>query len=130
MERIILFDGECNFCDKSVQFVMKRDPNAQFKFASLQSEIGQELLRKYNAPTDMDSFVLIENKSCYFQSSAALRVCKHLKGLWKIAYCFLIIPKPVRDFFYGIIAKNRYKWFGKRDSCRIPSPEERERFLS
>lgn len=129
MERIILFDGECNFCNQSVQFIIKRDPKGHFKFTSLQNEIGKELLRTYNAPVDMDSFVLIEGNKCYFQSSAALRVCKNLKGAWKLAYLLLIVPKPLRDTFYGIMAKNRYKWFGKRESCMIPSPKERKRFL-
>jgi predicted DCC family thiol-disulfide oxidoreductase YuxK len=129
MERIILFDGECNFCDQSVQFIIKRDPKGHFKFASLQSDIGKELLNKHNTPEDIDSFVLIEDNNCYFKSSAALRVCKNLKGVWKIPYVLLVIPKPIRDFFYGLISKNRYKWFGKKESCMLPSPEERKRFL-
>lgn len=129
MERIILFDGECNFCDQSVQFIIKRDPKGHFKFASLQSYLGKELLNKHNAPEDIDSFVLIENNNCYFKSSAALRVCKNLEGAWKIPYVLLVIPKPIRDFFYGLIAKNRYTWFGKKESCMLPSPEERKRFL-
>ncbi len=129
MQRIILFDGECNFCDQSVQFIIKRDPKGYFKFASLQSKIGKELLNKYNAPKDIDSFVLIEDNYCYFKSSAALRVCKNLRGAWKLLYVFLVLPKTFRDFFYEKIAKNRYKWFGKIESCRIPSPEERKRFL-
>jgi len=129
MERIILFDGECNFCDQSVQFIIKRDPEGKFKFASLQSETGQELLNKFNAPRDLDSFVFIEGDWCYFKSSAALRVFKHLKGVWKFSYYLLIVPRPIRDFFYHIIAKNRYKWFGKKDECMLPTPEQRERFL-
>ncbi|MBM7571484.1 thiol-disulfide oxidoreductase DCC family protein [Aquibacillus albus] len=129
MDRIILFDGECNFCDKSVQFIIKRDPEAYFKFASLQSDVGKKLMKQYNAPEDIDSFVLIENNKYYLKSSAALRVCKHLKGLWKFPYFFLAVPVPIRDFFYEIIAQNRYKWFGKKESCMLPSPEERKRFL-
>ena len=129
MERIILFDGECNFCDQSVQFIIKRDPEGQFKFASLKSDSGQELLKQHNAPGDIDSFVLIEDQHCYFKSSAALRVCKHLKGWWKLTYALLVVPRPVRDFVYEIIARNRYKWFGKKESCMLPSPEERRRFL-
>lgn len=129
MDRIILFDGECNLCDKSVQFIIKRDPNGHFKFASLQSDIGKVLLNKYNAPSDLDSFVLIEDNHCYFKSSAALQVCKNLKGAWKLLYFLIVVPKPLRDIFYGMIAKNRYKWFGTKQSCRLPSPEERKRFL-
>lgn len=129
MTNIILFDGECRFCDKSVQFIMKRDPHGHFKFASLQSEVGIELLSKYGIPTNVDSFVLIENNTYYVKSSAALRVCKKLKGAWKFLYVLLLVPVPLRDFFYQIIAKNRYKWFGKKESCLLPSPEERKRFL-
>ncbi|USK61580.1 thiol-disulfide oxidoreductase DCC family protein [Peribacillus asahii] len=129
MNRVILFDGECNFCDQSVQFIIKRDPIGYYKFASLQSDIGKQLLKQFNAPEDMDSFFLIDHNKCYFKSSAALQVCKNLKGLWKIPYFLLIIPRPIRDFFYEIIAKNRYKWFGKKDNCLLPSPEIRNRFL-
>ncbi|MEH7119221.1 thiol-disulfide oxidoreductase DCC family protein [Neobacillus vireti] len=129
MDKVILFDGKCNFCDRSVQFVIKKDPKGLFKFASLQSDIGKDLLNKYNAPGDIDSFVLIEDNKCYFKSTAALRVCKNLKGAWKLAYFLLVVPKPLRDFFYGMIAKNRYKWFGIKESCMLPSPEERKRFL-
>ncbi|MBE4910221.1 thiol-disulfide oxidoreductase DCC family protein [Bacillus luteolus] len=129
MRRIILFDGECNFCDQSVQFIIKRDPKGDFKFASLQSETGKELLSKYNASKSIDSIILIEDGHCYYKSSAALRICKKLKGAWKLLYLFIILPRPLRDFFYDIIARNRYKWFGKNESCRIPSPEERKRFL-
>ncbi|MCU7667382.1 thiol-disulfide oxidoreductase DCC family protein [Bacillus thuringiensis] len=129
MEKIILFDGECNVCDRSVQFIIKRDPIGLFKFASMQSDIGKELLNKYNAPNDLSSLVLIENNNCYLKSSAALRVSKNLKGAWKLLYFLLVVPKPLRDYFYSIIAKNRYKWFGKKDSCMLPSPEIRKRFL-
>ncbi|KPH71748.1 thiol-disulfide oxidoreductase DCC family protein [Oceanobacillus caeni] len=130
MKRIILFDGECNFCDYSVQFIIKRDPKGHFQFASLQSEIGKGLLKKYNAPLDIDSFVLIEDNRCYFKSSAALRVCKHLKGAWKLLYLLLVVPSALRDCFYEIVAKNRYRWFGKKESCMLPSPNERKRFLA
>lgn len=130
MKRIILFDGECNFCDSSVQFIIKRDPKRLFQFASLQSDIGKELLKKHHAPQTIDSFVLIENNHCYFKSSAALRVCKHLRGAWKLLYVLLVVPRPLRDFFYELVAKNRYKWFGKKESCMLPSVEERKRFLT
>lgn len=129
MERVVLFDGECNFCDRSVQFIIKRDPKGHFKFASLQSDIGRELLKKHHATEDIDSFVLIEDNHYYFKSTAALRVCKNLKGGWKILSVLFIIPTNIRDILYGFIAKNRYKWFGKKESCRIPSAEERNRFL-
>lgn len=129
MERIILFDGSCNFCDQSVQFIIKRDPKGVFKFASLQSDIGKELLNKYKIPEDIDSIVLIEGKEFYVKSLAALRISLKLRGLWKMSYVFVIIPKNIRDFFYDFVAKNRYKWFGTKDTCMIPNLEERKRFL-
>ncbi|MEK3909332.1 thiol-disulfide oxidoreductase DCC family protein [Oceanobacillus sp. FSL W7-1309] len=130
MERLILFDGECNFCDRGVQFIITRDPKGRFKFASLQSDISKNILRSFDTPKDLDSMVLIEDNKYYIKSAAALRICKQLKGPWKIVYGFVIIPRPIRDFFYGIIARNRYKWFGKKRSCELPSPEVRKRFLT
>lgn len=130
MNSIILFDGECNFCDRSVQFIIKRDKNALFKFASIQSDIGQEILKSHHVPLHIDSVILVEKGKSYYQSSAALRICKHLNGAWKLFYFLIFIPKPIREFGYKIIAKNRYKWFGKKDACMLPSPEIRKRFLS
>jgi predicted DCC family thiol-disulfide oxidoreductase YuxK len=126
---IVLFDGICNFCNSSVQFIINRDPKAYFRFASMQGETGQKILRDQQLPDYMGSFVLIENGRTYIRSTAALRICKHLNGIWKIGILFLAIPSPVRDIIYNFIAHNRYKWFGKSDSCMIPSPEERNRFL-
>ena len=126
--RIILFDGICNFCDASVQFIMKRD-NGAFKFASLQSDIGQELVIRHNLQ-GIDSLVLIEEDRAYTRSTAALRIAKRLKGLWALLYIGIILPKPLRDPLYELFAKNRYKWFGKKDACMLPTKEERARFLS
>lgn len=127
---VILFDGECNFCDAIVQFMIKRDKKALYRFASIQSDVGQQIIKQCNAPTNIDSFMLIEGHNCFYKSTAALRVCKNLNGLWKLFYCLLIIPKRARDYLYHIVAKNRYKWFGKKDSCMLPSPEIKKRFLS
>jgi predicted DCC family thiol-disulfide oxidoreductase YuxK len=129
VEKIILFDGICNFCNASVQFIIKRDPQAHFRFASLQSEVGKKMLTKYRIPEDINSFILIAGERYYTKSSAALRVCKHLKGFWKLFYVFILVPRPIRDCFYRFIAGNRYKWFGKRESCMIPSEDIRKRFL-
>lgn len=129
MNNVILFDGECNFCDRSVQFIINRDPAGYFKFASLQSAAGQKILKEYSVPDNVNSFILIDNNRYYIKSTAALRVCKNLKGLWKLFYLLLIIPRPIRDFFYEIIARNRYKWFGEKNSCMLPSPDLRKRFL-
>jgi predicted DCC family thiol-disulfide oxidoreductase YuxK len=129
MERIILFDGVCNLCNSSVQFIINRDPHADFKFASLQSEIGQKLLRERGYKTEMNSFVLIEDHKVYQKSTAALRVCMKLSGLWRFLTVFRVIPPVIRDFLYDLIAKNRYQWFGKKDSCMLPTPEIKQRFL-
>ncbi|WP_096436343.1 thiol-disulfide oxidoreductase DCC family protein [Alteribacter populi] len=126
---IILFDGECHFCDHSVQFILQRDLHGHFYFSSLQSETGQNLLDEYGIDKDTDSFVLLENKRGYIKSTAALRVCRKLTGVWKIFSFLTIIPRPFRDFIYDIIATNRYKWFGKKASCNLPSKEIRKRFL-
>lgn len=129
VKRIILFDGECNFCDKSVQFIIKRDPEAIFSFTSQQGEAGQQMIKKHHAPSSVDSIILIENDTYYLKSSAALRICRHLQGAWKLLFIFILVPYPIRDFFYNILAKNRYKWFGKKDQCTLPTPEMRKRFL-
>ncbi len=126
---VILFDGVCNFCNSSVQFIIKRDPKAHFQFASLQSEIGQRLVKEYAVPAGMDSIVLIEGQRFYVKSTAAIRICRNLKGFWKLFAILLIVPTPIRNVFYNIIARNRYKWFGKTDACTLPSPEMRKRFL-
>ncbi|WP_430784653.1 thiol-disulfide oxidoreductase DCC family protein [Virgibacillus flavescens] len=129
MSKLLLFDGECNFCDNSVQFIIKRDPGAIYKFAALQSDAGLEVLKTYQIPLHIDSFLLIDGKKYFTKSSAALRVCKNLTGLWKLLYIFILVPKPLRDFAYSIVAKNRYKWFGKKDNCMIPTSDIRDRFL-
>jgi predicted DCC family thiol-disulfide oxidoreductase YuxK len=128
---ILLFDGICRFCNQSVQFVIRHDRHGKFKFAALQSSIGQELLKKYTLPTnDFNSLVLVKGNSCYTKSAAVLQICLGLGGLWRILYLLIVIPQPLRDGIYNLVAKNRYKWFGKHDHCMIPTPEVRKRFLS
>ena len=129
MDRIILFDGVCNLCNTSVQFIIKRDSTGYFKFASLQSETGQSLLKKHHVNNDLNSVVLIENETVYLKSSAALRVCSKLGGPWPILSIFRILPPFFTDLLYDIAAKNRYKWFGKKESCMLPLPEWKHRFL-
>ena len=127
---IILFDGVCNLCNSSVNFIIDHDKKNDFRFASLQSEAGQDLLKKFHLNVkDFDSIILIENGKHYQRSSAVLKIVKKFPGLWKLLYLFIIFPPPVRDFVYDIIAANRYKWFGKKDSCRVPTPELKEKFL-
>ena len=131
MERIVYFDGVCNVCNASVQFIIKRDKKARFKFAPLQGVNGQKILEKLNKDnTEFDTFILSENDKIYQKSTAALRVIKELSGLWPLLYGFIIIPAFIRDFFYGLIAGNRYRLFGKKESCMVPTPEIKSRFLT
>ncbi|MCH8034234.1 MAG: thiol-disulfide oxidoreductase DCC family protein [Bacteroidetes bacterium] len=128
---IILFDGVCNFCNFWVNFIMNRDKNDIYKFAAMQSESGQKLLQEYKLNvSDFDSFVLIVNDKHFTKSTAALKISKNLRSVVKLLYPLIILPGPIRDFFYDLIAKNRYKFFGKRDFCRIPTEEERDKFLN
>ena len=127
---LILFDGVCNFCNEGVNFVIDRDKNNVFKFASLQSETGQKILKENNLPiNNFNTFLLLQKGKLYDKSTAALKVTRNLNGLWKLLFVFIIVPPFIRNFFYNLIARNRYKWFGKRDSCRIPSPDERNKFI-
>ncbi|MFK5891253.1 MAG: thiol-disulfide oxidoreductase DCC family protein [Flavobacteriaceae bacterium] len=128
---IILFDGVCNLCNSSVQFVLKHDKNKNFLFASLQSDAATKILLQLNKKSfeNFDSIVLVENEQLYFKSTAALKIAKNLNGFIQILYIFIIIPTPIRDYIYDFIARNRYKWFGKKDKCMIPDKEFSERFL-
>lgn len=129
-EPIILFDGICNFCNGAVNFTIKRDKKKVIKFAALQSESGAQLLQQYGLPAnDLRSFLFIENGKVYNRSTAALKVCRHLTGLWPLCYAFIIVPAFIRNGIYDFIAKNRYKWFGQRQECMLPTPEVRARFL-
>ncbi|WP_411823170.1 thiol-disulfide oxidoreductase DCC family protein [Leptospira sp. 'Mane'] len=128
---ILLFDGVCNLCNHVVQFVIKRDPEGKFKFAALQSEAGQALLKKFNLPKeDFDSFVLVQGETFHLRSTAGLHVLKELGGKWKFFYFLILFPSPLRDFAYSLVAKSRYRIFGRTDSCMIPTPELKSRFLN
>ncbi|MFS0751088.1 thiol-disulfide oxidoreductase DCC family protein [Oceanobacillus sp. 1P07AA] len=127
---IILFDGECNVCDSSVQFILKRDQEGIFSFASLQSEAGKYLGEQNNIPDDTDSMVLVkENNNVKIKSNAVLDICRNLPFPWKFLYAFSIVPTPIRDKAYDWFANNRFKWFGKKQQCKLPTPEERQRFI-
>ena len=128
--QVILFDGVCNFCNYWVNFILARDKNDFFRFAALQSEAGQELLKKFNlSRTSFDTFILIDDENYFTKSTAALMIAEKLKSVVKLFYPFIFLPKPFRDYFYNLIAKNRYKFFGKREICRIPTEEERGKFF-
>jgi predicted DCC family thiol-disulfide oxidoreductase YuxK len=127
---VVLFDGICNLCNGSVQFVIKRDPQAKFLFASLQSAVGQAILKDFDLNThDFASFILIDNGKVYTRSTAALRVAKELDSPIKYIQIFTIVPSFIRDLFYIFVAKNRYRFFGKQDQCMLPSSELKTRFL-
>ncbi len=128
---IIFFDGVCNLCNGSVQFVIERDKQDQFKFAALQTDFAKLELSKYNVDvTSGNSFILLENGKVYQQSTAALRVAKQLGGWWSLLYVFIIVPAFIRNCVYRYIAKNRYKWFGKQESCWVPTPELKQKFYN
>jgi predicted DCC family thiol-disulfide oxidoreductase YuxK len=125
----LLFDGVCNLCNGTVQFVIERDPKANVQFASLQSDFATDKFVELNIPNDyLDSIVLLEEGKVYYKSTAALRLSRHLNGLWPMLYGFIIIPRAIRDYVYDWIARNRYRWFGKQETCWIPTPELRGRF--
>jgi predicted DCC family thiol-disulfide oxidoreductase YuxK len=127
---VVLFDGVCNLCNRIVQFIIKRDKKKQFLFASLQGKTGQEVLKKFNLPAnDFNSFIVLEGNKIYTRSTAALRMLRKLGGGWNLFYGFIILPRFLRDAVYNQIARNRYKWYGKRNECMVPTPDLKERFL-
>lgn len=127
---VLLFDGVCNLCNASVQWVLLRDTRAQFYFAALQSEAGQQLLEKHGlANESFDTVVLVTENQIYLRSDAPLEVLWRLGGFWRLGYFFKIVPRPVRDAVYNFVARNRYRWFGQRESCMLPRPEWKSRFL-
>ena len=127
---VILFDGVCNLCNASVQYVIKHDPQRIFRFASLQSPRAQKILSGHNPSlSDYSSFVLFTDNKIYIRSTAALMVAKRLNSIAKLLYPLIILPKFIRDTVYNIIAKNRYKWFGKKQACWLPTPELKNLFL-
>ena len=128
---ILLFDGVCNLCNHFVQFVIKRDQSAFFHFAALRSDQGKALLQKHRLSTEnIDTVVLIMNDKAYTRSSAALQVLRHLGLPWSLMTVFFVLPKGLRDVIYNFIAKNRYKWFGRQESCMMPTEELKSRFLN
>ena len=126
---IILFDGVCNLCNGTVDFLLKHGRKRQFRFAPIQSEAAQLLFRKFQIPAETDSVIVIKSNQVYFESDAAIEIAGMLSFPWKMAVIFRFIPKKMRDIIYRWIAKNRYRWFGKRDICRISDPSEKESFI-
>ena len=127
---VILFDGVCNLCNGAVQFVIKRDRSARFRFAALQSAAAAPLLAAAGSRQPLpDSIVLVEDGRVWTRSTAALRIARGLTFPWSAAYALIAVPRPLRDWVYDLVAKNRYGWFGRRDSCMVPTPALRARFL-
>ena len=127
---VVLFDGVCNLCNRSVKFIINRDPAAKFRFAPLQSETGKNLISEFKLDNDnLDSIILVENSLCYIKSTAVLKILRKLGSLWPLLYVFIIVPPVIRDYFYDIVARNRYKWFGKEERCMVPNPDVEKRFL-
>jgi predicted DCC family thiol-disulfide oxidoreductase YuxK len=127
---VLLFDGVCNYCNRMVNFAIRNDKKAKIKFAPLQSQAGIKLRQKYNVPETADTVVLIENRKAYTYARAAIRVSKYLDWPAKMLYGFIIVPRFISQPIYKWIARNRYKWFGKRENCMVPPAEVKERFLS
>lgn len=131
MSSIIFFDGVCNLCNSAVQFTIERDRRKVFKFASLQSKFSTKELAQFAiVPQNNNSVILLENGKVYQQSTAALMVAKKLSGFWPLLYGFIIVPSFIRDAVYRFIGKNRYKWFGKQESCWVPTAELEDRFYT
>jgi predicted DCC family thiol-disulfide oxidoreductase YuxK len=127
---IVLFDGVCNLCNGAVQFILRRDPGGGFRFASLQSPFGEELRARLGIdPQAVDSIILVEGDRWYKESDAALRIAHGMSGAWRALGVLRLIPRPLRNAVYRWIARNRYRWFGKQETCWLPTPELRERFL-
>lgn len=128
---VIFFDGVCNLCNSSVNFIIKRDKKAQFRFSSLQGDFAKSNLPKYLVSENaLQSLVLRRvEKTIVTKSTAALTIVKDLSGLWPLLYLFIIIPPFIRNFVYDLVAKNRYRMFGKRDACMIPTKELKDRFI-
>ncbi len=127
---IVLFDGVCNLCNASVRFIIARDRSDRFRFAPLQSEAGRRLAAHYTLPTDLRAFFLIDDGQAYERSAAWLRIMRLLGMPWLTLYFLVIVPRPVRDWVYDFVGRNRYQWFGKLDQCPLPAPDWQKKFLS
>lgn len=129
-ERLILFDGVCNWCNAWVNFTIAHDPDRQFMFGTLQSEQAQRILRDLNLPTtDYQTFLLLEGGRVSTKSVAALRVLRQLSWWWPLYYVGVLVPSPLRDVVYDFVARHRYRWMGRTTTCRVPTREERDRFV-
>jgi predicted DCC family thiol-disulfide oxidoreductase YuxK len=130
MASLVLFDGACNLCNGFVQFVVARDPGGRFQFGALQSASARRVLELHDTPAPLpDAIVLVDDGQLFTRSTAALRIARRLTFPWPLAYAFLAVPRPLRDWIYDLIARHRYRWFGTRDHCMVPTPALRSRFI-
>jgi len=130
LDNIVVFDGICNFCSAAVRFIVRRDHKVRFRFVPMQSDLGEKLLVNYNFdPTDVQTFLLIKNGVAFDRTNAALEIVKAFPWFWQSLRILRLLPKPFRDWFYNLLAKYRYQWFGKKDRCMIPDADIRNRFL-
>lgn len=128
---IILFDGVCNFCNSTINRIIKADKKKYFRFAPLQSDLGKELLAKNGLdPEKFDSVILVDNNRAYVYSTSVLHIARKLGGIYSLAYVFILVPPFIRNAVYKWIGRNRYKWFGKKEACMVPTPDVRSRFLA
>jgi predicted DCC family thiol-disulfide oxidoreductase YuxK len=127
---VILFDGVCNLCNGAVNWVIKHDKQNRFKFASLQSDYGRQVINRFQLNSGyLNTIVLLDNDRVYLRAEAVLRILKHLEGIYSVAYIFNVLPSPILSFFYNIVAKYRYRWFGKKDSCMVPDVSVKQKFI-
>ena len=126
---LLLFDGLCNFCNKWVNFIIRHDKEKKIRFTALQSDAGKDLIKKFNLPSNEDTVILIDDGKVFTKSSAALRIMKLIGGIYYPLFLFIVIPKYIRDFCYDSIARNRYKWWGKRNECMVPTEDIKDRFI-
>ena len=127
---VVLFDGVCNFCNGAVQFIIRHDPQAVFRFAAYQSSAGNELALRHGIdPVALETFAIVVNDQAFVRSDAAIATAAQMSGVWRLAVVFKLVPRVLRDAVYGVIAKNRYRWFGRRESCMVPDADVRRRFL-
>ena len=127
---VILFDGVCNFCNGTINWILQHDKKNEFRFATLQSTYGKQVVERFKLTSDyLDTVILIENEKVYLRSQAILRIIKRIGGIYSILGIFSIVPAPILNFFYNIVAKYRYRWFGKRESCMVPDASIKQKFI-
>ena len=130
LDNVVLFDGVCNLCTHSVTFILAHERDPTLRFASLQSQAGARIMRQFGLdPENLKTIVLIANGRTYLRSDAAIGIARHLRGGWRLIGLFKVVPRPLRDWVYDLVARNRYRWFGRLDSCMVPTPDLRMRFI-